>query len=261
MKRSYGFLLVLLITVAGCSHSSQPVQLTVMTYNIHHGEGTDKKLDLPRIAGIIRDSGADLVALQEVDNGTERTGGVDQAAELGRLTGLNVAYGAAMDYQGGKYGNAILCKPRVKSKRIVPLAGSGGKHEPRCVLVIQCNVQGRNLVFASTHLDFTAEPSDRLDQAKIIARTFANAHRPMILAGDFNCRVGSPPLNLLAEQFDITTANDATPTSPPEQPISKIDHVLVKPRERWRTVDVKVIDERIASDHRPVIVKLELKQD
>jgi endonuclease/exonuclease/phosphatase family metal-dependent hydrolase len=254
----------LLSATVGCAHQSHaPRTITVMTYNIHHGEGTDKRLDLPRIARIIRQAEPTLVALQEVDNGTQRTGGVDQAAELGRLTGMHVTYGPAMEFQGGKYGNAILSREEPRTKRLVALPGSGGKHEPRSVVsvsVIARNDAGQeeSIVFASTHLDFTAEPSDRLRQAAIIAQAFADEQRPMILAGDFNCRPGSPPLELLGRQFVNTTADDPTATNPPEQPISKIDHVLVKPAERWRVVDVQVVPEMVASDHRPVVVKLEL---
>src|SRR4051812_48448559 len=85
--------------VAGCGSTQK---LTVMTYNIHHGEGNDHKLDLPRIASVITSSKADLVALQEVDLGTERTSHVAQAEELAKLTGMHFVYGPAMDYQGGK---------------------------------------------------------------------------------------------------------------------------------------------------------------
>jgi endonuclease/exonuclease/phosphatase family metal-dependent hydrolase len=41
--------------------------VTVMSFNIHHGQGTDGVLDLERIARVIRASGADIVGLQEVD--------------------------------------------------------------------------------------------------------------------------------------------------------------------------------------------------
>jgi len=62
--------------------------LRVMTYNIHVGVGMAKQLDLKRIAGVIRRARPDLVGLQEVDSGVERTRRVDQIAGLGRLTGV-----------------------------------------------------------------------------------------------------------------------------------------------------------------------------
>jgi endonuclease/exonuclease/phosphatase family metal-dependent hydrolase len=168
---------------------------------------------------------------------------------------MNVSYGPAMEFQGGRYGDAILSRSKAKKSRTIALAGSGGKHEPRCVAVGEYE----RFVFASTHLDHTAEPSDRLPQAKAIAEAFADEKRPTILAGDFNCRPGSPPLKLLEESFVITTKADETPTSPPDQPISKIDHVLVRPAARWKTISVRVIPEMVASDHRPVVVTLELE--
>src|SRR4051812_46347132 len=61
-----------LLLVVGCTHHAPPKPIVVMTYNIHHGEGTDKQLDLPRLAEIIKRAEPTLVALQEVDNGTQR---------------------------------------------------------------------------------------------------------------------------------------------------------------------------------------------
>ena len=63
-------------------------ELRVLSYNIHHGRGTDGAIDLPRIARVIAATRPDLVALQEVDRGTGRANGVDQADALGELTGL-----------------------------------------------------------------------------------------------------------------------------------------------------------------------------
>src|SRR4051794_910403 len=85
-----------------------PLRPRVLTYNIHHGEGTDGRLDLGRIAGVIKSCQADVVGLQEVDQATERSGGVDQAATLSELTGLHATFGKAIDYRGGAYGLAVL---------------------------------------------------------------------------------------------------------------------------------------------------------
>jgi endonuclease/exonuclease/phosphatase family metal-dependent hydrolase len=58
--------------------SAEPVRLRVLSYNIHHAEGVDRKLDVERIAAVIQSVKPDLVALQEVDRNVKRTGGVDQ---------------------------------------------------------------------------------------------------------------------------------------------------------------------------------------
>ena len=79
-------LLALTTSAAGKESDTVPagghLRLRVLSYNIHHGEGVDRKLDLPRIASVIKSVKPDLVALQEVDQGTERTNKIDQAAEL-----------------------------------------------------------------------------------------------------------------------------------------------------------------------------------
>lgn len=72
--------LVLLLLVWKADDPSVPATLRVLTYNIHHGEGTDGRFDLSRTAGLIATAEPDLVALQEVDQGTDRAGGVDQVA-------------------------------------------------------------------------------------------------------------------------------------------------------------------------------------
>ena len=91
-------LLALVMASVGCADAPEaaPVTVRVMSYNIHHGEGTDGAFDYERIAAVVNAWKPDLVALQEVDVGTRRARGVDQAARLAVLTGLHHAYGAAM---------------------------------------------------------------------------------------------------------------------------------------------------------------------
>src|SRR5205807_4129654 len=87
--------------------------IRVMTYNIHVGVGMDKKLDLPRIASVINQQHPDLVGLQEVDRGVERTQRKDEIAELAKLTKMDYAFAFNLKYQGGQYGVAILSKSSI----------------------------------------------------------------------------------------------------------------------------------------------------
>src|SRR5712664_4245268 len=100
------------LVLAATSHSPDPahIKLRVMTYNIHVGVGMDKRLDLQRIADVINQEHPDLVGLQEVDRGVKRTQGVDEIAELARMTGMEYAFAHNLDYQGGQYGVAILSR-------------------------------------------------------------------------------------------------------------------------------------------------------
>ena len=85
---------------SGAAPSASRIKLRVMTYNIHVGVGMDKQLDLERIADVIKQQHPDLVGLQEVDRGVTRTKGIDEIAELARLTGMQFAFAHNLDYQG-----------------------------------------------------------------------------------------------------------------------------------------------------------------
>lgn len=246
-------------------HPSPPV-LTVMTYNIHAGVGMDKRLDLERIAAVIRAQQPDFVALQEVDQGTKRSGGIDQPAELARLTNMHVAFGAAMPFQGGEYGNAVLSRRPIASSRVLALPWKeGGRREPRCAVAATVKLPGNGgstIEFISTHFDHTAEPSDRAAQAETVNDNWGGGRKLMILAGDLNCEAGSPPMKTLGRAWTLVSGTDpASPTCCGAEPKVTIDHVFMKPAERWKVVDARVIDEPMASDHRPVLVKLEMNNE
>src|SRR5437773_925395 len=98
-----------------------PREIRVVTYNIRHGEGMDHKIDLLRIAKVIVAAKPDIVALEEVDQGTKRTSGSDQPAEFARLTGMKVVFGRNIPYDGGGYGTAVLTKLPVRSSSSVKL--------------------------------------------------------------------------------------------------------------------------------------------
>ena len=251
-----------LVPIGGCAPKRSP-ELTVLTYNIHHGEGMDKQLDLARIARVIREQKPDLVALQEVDAGTNRANHVMQAAELGRLTQMHHAYGAAMEFDGGKYGDAVLSRYKIIESRVISLGyRPGNRREPRvAVMTIVALPGGKRIAFISTHLDHTANSPDRLEQTQAINNQLRDLKEPAILAGDFNCEPGSGPMAELEKIWKVVSNGDGSLTCPADEPRTKIDHVLVKPAERFRIVEAKVIDERMASDHRPVVVKLECIHD
>ena len=109
------------IALASLSRAELPAELRVLTYNIHHGEGVDGKFDLRRIAEVIKSASPDLLALQEVDQGTARASGVDQPAELARLTGMEVVFGRNIEFEGGGYGTALLSRLPVKAHSSVKL--------------------------------------------------------------------------------------------------------------------------------------------
>lgn len=240
-----------LFAAAATTYADEPPhpKLRVLTYNIHHAQGTDGKFDYARIAKIIRDLNPDIVALQEVDRNTNRASGIDQAKRLGELTEMQHVFGTAMHYSGGQYGEALLSRfplTDVKSYRLPFRA----EQEPRCALAarVQPNNGIPELVFVGTHLCHQSQ-ENRTEQAQRINNLFAagESSSPVILAGDLNARPDSQPMKLLLKKHWV----DAI------APQSRIDYVLFRSKDPWKVLEVKIVDDRIASDHRPVLAVLQ----
>lgn len=262
-------LLILLLALCGaCTQTHEPettppIRLRVLTYNIHHGRGADGEINLQRIADIINRARPDLVALQEVDVNTRRSGGVDQAAVLGELTGMYVHFGRAIDFQGGEYGNAVLSREPFEDTMTWDLSGEG---ERRCLAAIRFNTTTRpsfEIVFGSTHLSHTNAPDRRSALFTIRQDTFAYNSKllPCILAGDFNLTPDSDEYRFATGQLDFVDAAAQRPhpqaTCPAEDPTIRIDYVFYRPAPNLRTIEALVLDEPTASDHRPLLVVLE----
>jgi len=96
-----------------CAVPVSAATIKVLTYNIHHAEGTDGKIDVERIAGVIRAESPDVVCLQEVDRNMSRTNGLDIPALLAAKLGMNLAFGPNLEIQGGHYGNATLTRHEI----------------------------------------------------------------------------------------------------------------------------------------------------
>jgi endonuclease/exonuclease/phosphatase family metal-dependent hydrolase len=236
----------LLVLVSSELFAEAP-RLRVLTYNIHHGEGTDRKFDLERLAGIIKAAKPDVVAVQEVDRKTRRASGVDQAAELGKLTGMHAEFGKAMEYSGGEYGEAILSRHKPTNVKVHALPHGPGR-EPRAAIAVTLAARDGlpELVFIGTHLCHQSN-DDRVAQAKTINEAYPPDSKIVaILAGDLNARTDTPPMREFGKQW--------TDTMPKR---NKIDYVLVRPGDPWQVIEAKVIPEPVASDHDPVLLVLE----
>lgn len=229
-------------------------RLRVMSYNIKHGYGNDGVIDLERAATVIESVGPDVVTLQEVDERCARSGSVDQAAWLGERLGMTPMFGQFMDYDGGRYGMAVLSKlPVVSWKNIVLPSGA----EPRSALAARVKLaNGKEVVVVGIHLYATEE--ERLAQAQTILDEFAGEEAPVVLAGDFNSRPGSSVLQLFETSWTNPDKGEDRYTFPSEEPSREIDFVLYRGAESVGIVKVDVIDEPLVSDHRPLFLELEV---
>jgi endonuclease/exonuclease/phosphatase family metal-dependent hydrolase len=243
-----------------------PVVIRVLTYNIRHGEGRDRRIDLERTAEVMRRAQPDIIALQEVDRGTERSGRVDQLAELARLMGMHAEFGKAIAYEGGEYGVAVLSRWPILSSENRPLPSSPD-NEARTALSVLVRVgdDGPMIKFTSTHLSQSRWVDDGLAQAEQLNHLLAAIDdRSSVLAGDFNARTDTNIMEAL--QGVWTNAQvAATPASPGPNPPNppgrgrgpRNDFVLFRPAGHWRVIESTVMDDNTASDHRPVLAILE----
>ena len=229
-----------------------PIELRVLSYHIKHGHGNDGRVDLTRAGELIRRLDPDLVVLQEIDNGCERSGREDQMARLGEQTGLHPRFGAFMPYQGGLYGMGLLSRFPILESRNHPLPEGP---EPRTSLDARVQLPGgEELILCNVH--FYATEEERLAQARTLVGVFEDTTTPMILGGDFNSQPGSSVMELIEAHWTQTDKGEDRMTMSSIEPKEEIDFLLYRPAERFEVVSIDVLDEPVVSDHRPVFLVL-----
>lgn len=240
-------LFVFLSALMSLSAFSQDT-LKVMTYNIRNGNGMDKVRSYERIADVILKQDPDVVAIQELDSMTKRSNQTYVLGEVAKLTRMHDYYGPAINYSGGKYGVGILSKKQPLKVSQHPLPGRG---EKRTFLMAEFE----DYIFCCTHLALTEE--DRMLSLNIIDSIAACQTKPFIIAGDMNAEPGSDFVNHLKKNYHIFN-NLKQATWPAPEPKQTIDYIAMwKPTsEGFANVATWVVDEPVASDHRPIMSKI-----
>lgn len=260
MKLKLAGMSLMLFWVCSVIAQSSPVRtgqdLRIMSYNIHNGMGLDGRRDLERIAAVIQKVNPDIVALQEVDSVTERSGNRDMMKILGEYTLMRPVFGAAIPYQGGKYGVGILSREKPLNWYTLPLPGRG---EKRVLLVAEFE----KYVFCVTHFSLTE--ADRLASLPVIIQAVEKYGKPVFLAGDLNALPDSPVIQGLKQKFRPLTDLKKM-TFPADQPTECLDYIWgIKAGEvpAYAGLQSKVVEEPLASDHRPVYadVRLGVRKD
>ena len=222
-------------------------QVQVMSYNVRHCAGMDMVLDYDRTAAVISKQQPDVVALQELDSVTGRSGHRYQLAELASRTQYHPIFGSAIDYDGGKYGVGMLTRESPISVKCLPLSGE----EPRVLLVVEL----KDYVIACTHLDL--EEEQRLASVPLIVAEAQRWQKPFILAGDWNDSLDSPLMQEMKKHFTVLSGDE--PTFPADEPQECIDYVASFKGRSVMVLKSSVIDEPEASDHRPLVVSVMLQ--
>ena len=252
-------LLILLVMTASCTTSANRTNsgeignrddnsTRLMSYNIRNAKGLDDVTDYDRIADVINRTSPDVIGIQELDSVTGRSSGVDVLDVLSRKTLMHQTYAASIDYDGGKYGIGVLSKEKPLSVKRVPLPG---REEYRMLLIVEFE----DYLFGNTHFSLNAE--DRLESAKIINREAEKLNKPFFIVGDINAIPESDVLEELEKSFTSLVPHNQF-TIPADNPTRTIDYIFgYDGVDGWSSLtDKGVIDESVASDHRPLFADI-----
>lgn len=243
------------------------MQLKVMTYNIHSGIGTDDKADWQRIAELIKKEAPDLLALQEVAVNHARTPELNLPQKLAEDLNMKVCFGKAISINEdqGEYGVAALSPHPIELLEKIFLPTPPGI-EKRIFLVVKVQMK-QPVYFVVTHFSYQGEfPGDeeyRAQSAQLIRKTIdAKGYEPVLWAGDFNTFQGSSTLDFIQSCWDVhNNANPDIPTAHCQHAgWRQIDFICSSPQKTFQCLDFRVIDDLLASDHRPVCAKLSLAE-
>jgi endonuclease/exonuclease/phosphatase family metal-dependent hydrolase len=230
------------VQLSGC-------RLRVATYNVHDCVGRDGAYAPDRIAAIVAELRADLVALQEIT--------LDHAGEvvalLERITEMQAIDGTLFERGVGRYGNLLLSRAPVAAQGLHDISFAG--REPRGLIRATVAAKGTVYVVLATHLGLSRR--ERRQQIRKIVALLPNEDLPVILMGDFNIWEGSSAFRPLIDLGFITTRTRSYPTW--SRPFLPLDRILVRRPGRILTSRHQGGRlGRIASDHFPVIASLEL---
>lgn len=281
MKRTATVLATALLTVgiAGPAASAAPprggpppVELTVASYNIHAGTGEDGEFDVDRTAAAIAETGADVVALQEVDrHWGDRSEYRSVVGELARKLDMHARFAPIYSFeppQAGdprrEYGTAVLSRFPVADftnhelTRLSTQDPDAGPQPMPGFAEVVVRARGALVHVYSTHLDYRGDPSIREAQvAETLDVLDDDSGAPRVLLGDFNAEPAAPELaplwTKLADAYGEVGAGDGL-TYPAEVPEKRIDYAAVS--EEVDVLDAHVPDTDLAataSDHRAVV--------
>jgi endonuclease/exonuclease/phosphatase family metal-dependent hydrolase len=224
----------------------------VATWNVHQCVGRDGRRDPARIAAVLADIDADVLALQELQ--WDPGDALHLLDELARQLRYTPVAGPTLLEARGHYGNALLTRMQVTRRALIDL--TVGRHEPRGAIdVVLEGVQGALRVVA-THLGL--RPAERRRQIRtLLARLERGPQLSTVLMGDLNeWFLWGRPLRWLHARFGRTPA---PATFPAALPVFALDRIWVRPRARLTRLGVHVRGAaRVASDHLPVVAELSL---
>ena len=244
MKKNLLFIFAALFTFSAQAQNT----LKLMSYNIKNANGMDNVCNFQRIANVINNTSPDVVAIQEVDSMTNRSGQKYVLGEIAERTQMHGYFAPAIDYDGGKYGIGLLTKQLPLRLQTLPLPG---REEARTLILAEF----ADYIYCCTHMSLTEE--DRMKSLELVKAFTSSSTKPLFLAGDMNAEPESGFIKELQNDFQILS-NPKQHTFPAPDPKETIDYIatLKQNAKGFAVISAKVINEPMASDHRPILVEL-----
>ncbi|WP_221566831.1 endonuclease/exonuclease/phosphatase family protein [Alkalihalobacillus sp. TS-13] len=245
------------------------MELKIMTYNIRHGKGTDKKLDIHRIIKVLMDSDADIIGLNEVDKQfSKRSEFMDQAESIASALEMAYVFGPAITMKSGgegecrRYGSAILTRFPILKSTNHPFDFLPGIVEDRALLEVLIEIESKTVAVYTTHLSLAPFLHGR--QTDFIIDHVTKKNIPTIIMGDWNMKPFSSSWRSVTEQLNDTWFEqhgdkELGHTYPSKKPRMKLDYIFTN--EFFQVKDAKVLKEnKKASDHLPLCTTLKFNE-
>ena len=214
-----------LVVAMGASAS-----LRVVSYSICHGEGADKVINIDRAGSLIARYNPDLVAIQEVDDNTTRSGRVDQTAGLGRRLGMAYRFKKSIDYCDGEFGIALLSVYPIRHTIFHNLPTLDG--EEACgalevvVDVVDEDGQTNALSFVCTLLGLNND--QRVVQVQALVRELSGRGHAVVVAGNLNATPQEEAVEKLLGAGFVVADDPMRNTFPAQDATQKNDYILTK---------------------------------
>lgn len=240
------------------------MRIRLLSYNIHRAIGLDRRFRPERIVEILAHHDADIVLLQEVDDGVPRSREIDLAGELAASLGYpHLAVGHNVSLRKGRYGNATLTRFPILRERNIDL--TIGSHKRRgcqhtTLEISHASEPDRILEVFNLHMGLSARERERQTGVLIRSREFRRISQetPCIVGGDFN-DWRSRLRGIFVEGVEFQLASElkngrAIRTYPSISPRGGLDRFYSRGSIRSGSVRTcRMAVSRIASDHLPLI--------